>query len=157
MQFEDAARDQLTESQARRVIADIYRAHTRRLLESQSAQTFLEKWAALRKGTVAASTLAEYESTVGEFVSFLGERAKADLAFVTTTDLAGFRDTNAARLSPSSVNKKLKIIRGAFQQAWRDGLIEQNPAAKVKTLRASRDKEERRAFTLNELTPSRGG
>jgi integrase len=44
-----------------------------------------------------------------------------------------------------------KIIRVAFQQAWRDGLIEENPAAKVKTLRQPDGQRERRAFTVEEL------
>ncbi|MFN0130712.1 MAG: tyrosine-type recombinase/integrase [Verrucomicrobiales bacterium] len=41
--------------------------------------------------------------------------------------------------------------RVAFQQAWRDGLIEENPAAKVKTLRQRDGQRERRAFTVDEL------
>ena len=151
IQYEEASKTHLTESHARRVIADIYKAQSGRRLESQSAEDYLTRWASLRKGTVAATTLKEYESAATEFIASLGDRANKDLAFITTTDVAHFRDKVSARVGPSSVNKKLKIIRVAFQQAWRDGLIEENPAAKVKTLRQPDGQRERRAFTVDEL------
>jgi integrase len=151
IQFEEASKTHLTESQARRVIADINKAQSGRRLESHSAEDYLTRWASLRKGTVAATTLQEYESAANEFIASLGDRANKDLAFITTTDVAHFRDKLSVRVSPSSVNKKLKIIRVAFQQAWRDGLIEENPAAKVKTLRQPDGQRERRAFTVDEL------
>ena len=121
----------LTESQARRVISDIHKSLSGRALNSQSVRNYLDQWLAARTGTVAPATLKEYQSTVTGFLEHLKARAEVDLAFITPTDIVGFRDLSATRLSPGSVNKKLKIIRVAFQQAWRDGMIEQNPASKV--------------------------
>lgn len=150
-QFEQASNDHLTESQARKVIADIYRNHSGRRLESASVKDYLTRWSALRRGTVAATTHVVYEATVGEFVGHLGDRALKDLGTLTTAEVADYRDKISERLSSSSVNKRLKILRVALQQAWRDGLIDQNPAAKVPTIRIERQGAERRAFTIKEL------
>jgi integrase len=150
-QFEQASNDHLTESQARKVIADIYRNHSGRRLESASVKDYLTRWSALRKGTVAATTHVVYEATVGEFVGHLGDRALKDLGTLTTSEVADYRDKISERLSGSSVNKRLKILRVALQQAGRDGLIDQNPAAKVPTIRAGSQRAERRAFTIKEL------
>ena len=150
-EFEAASRMPLTESQARRVIGDIHKMLSGRALESPRVSDYFSQWIGARKGTVAPSTLKEYEATLSDFVEFLGERARADLAFVSTADVATFRDKTGAKLSPSSANKKLKIIRVALQQAWRDGFIEENPAAKVQLLKPSTDAVERRAFELEEL------
>lgn len=149
--FEEASRISLTESQARRVISDIHKSLSGRALNMQTVRNYLVQWSAARKGSVAQSTLKEYQSTVGEFLSHLKNRADVDLTFITASDIVAFRDSNAARLSTGSVNKKLKILRVAFQQAWRDGIIEQNIAAKVQTLKKSFEEVERRSFKLDEL------
>lgn len=150
-EFEEASRVPLTESQARRVISDIHKMLSGRALESRSVRAYSEQWSAARRGTVAPATFQEYQTTLGEFADFMGDRASMELTFVTTADIATFRDKCGARLSPASTNKKLKILRAVFQQAWREGMIEENPAAKVQTLKAARDGFERRAFQLDEL------
>jgi integrase len=53
------------------------------------------------------------------------------------------------KATPRTANNKLKIVRTLFQSAWRDGLLTDNPAAKVTALKAGDG--HRRAFTLSEL------
>jgi integrase len=151
-QFEEASQQPLTESQARRVISDIHRMVSGRALDSKSVRDYFAQWMAARAGTVAPTTLKEYQTTLDQFIETMGDRAGADIAFVTTADVANYRDRTAARLSVASTNKKIKIVRVVFQQAWRDGVIGENPAAKVQTLKAEKDRVERRAFRLDELT-----
>ena len=68
---------------------------------------------------------------------------------VTAGTVASWRDKAAAKSTPRTANNKLKIIRNLFQTAWRDGLIPENPAAKVQTLKTVEGN--RRPFTLGEL------
>jgi integrase len=151
-EFEEASQHPLTESQARRVISDIHKLVSGRALDSKSVRDYFAQWIAGRAGTVAATTLKEYQATLDEFMGIMGDRAGADIAFVTTADVATYRDRTAARLSVASTNKKIKIIRVVLQQAWRDGVIGENPGAKVQTLKAGKDGVERRAFRLEELS-----
>ena len=62
---------------------------------------------------------------------------------------AAWRDASAEKASPRTANNKLKIVRVLFQSAWRDGLLTENPAAKVPVLKAA--SSTRRPFTLAEL------
>ena len=87
---------------------------------------------------------------VDQFKAYLGARAKIDVAHVTAKDLLGFRDDLAKRLATGSVNLSLKILRGAFAQAKRDGLLDVNEAERVSLLKRN-DRFERRPFTLEEL------
>ena len=58
----------------------------------------------------------------------------------------------AARVSAGTANKYLKILRGAWSQAAREGLVTSNPFAAIRTMKARRTFETtRRAFTLDEM------
>ncbi|MGH8018040.1 MAG: hypothetical protein ACREIA_07080, partial [Opitutaceae bacterium] len=87
-----------------------------------------------------------------EFLAHLGERASRDISQVTRADVAGYRDRVLRRTSRATANKSLKYLRVALGAAWKDGLIERNPAAQVDVIRARHaDQNERRPFTLDEL------
>jgi len=115
IQYEEASKTHLTESQARRVIADIYKAQSGRRLESHSAEDYFSRWASLRKGTVAATTLQEYESAAAEFIASLGDRANKDLAFITTTDVAQLGQQKAQD-HPRPVSAS---VAGRTESGWR--------------------------------------
>jgi integrase len=61
------------------------------------------------------------------------------------------RDFLATKVSVNSTNNRLKILRVALQQAWRDGKMEENPGKKVQSLKKPRGGSQRRAFSLEEL------
>ncbi len=150
-EFEEAALNRRTESQARRVLSDLHHRISGKSLESPTIRKYLLGWIAARNGTVAAATQREYSAAVTEFLQFLGPGADGEISFLGTTEIATFRDQVGSRLSARTSNKKLKIIRVALQQAWRDGVIDQNPAAKVPILKSPAGGLERRAFTVAEL------
>ncbi|MEM1223946.1 MAG: site-specific integrase, partial [Verrucomicrobiota bacterium] len=57
-----------------------------------------------------------------------------------------------SRLAVMSTNHNLKIVRSAFLEAQRQGLIQRNPAASVKTLpRPASQETRRRPFTTEEV------
>lgn len=56
-------------------------------------------------------------------------------------------ETGAGKLSTRTANNRLKTIKIAFQQAWRDSLIAGDPAAKVPILKTDPAESSRRGFT----------
>ncbi len=149
LQWEDASRRRITEAQARRVLSDIHEQIHGTRLASPSLSKFVEQWLGRKRGETKAITLKTYRHAVEEFTAFLGDRAEQPIHYVTPAHVAEWRDASAAKATPRTANNKLKIVRTLFQSAWRDGLIADNPAAKVEGLKAAQGN--RRPFTLPEL------
>jgi integrase len=149
MKWEESALARATESQIRRVLSDIHVIVHGRPLASATVRDYAAQWLARKQGETSKSTLSAYKRAVEDMLEFLGERQGADLASVTPAEMAALRDRWAAVGSPKTVNNKLKAVRVLFQTAWRDGVISENPAAKVQTLRS--DASNRRAFSLAEI------
>jgi len=155
-QYEKAAKlasqKRLGEAQARRVIADIYEATSGERLLSATARDFLTRWAETRKVDTAHSTSTAYAQIVRDFLISLGSRADLDIGLLSKADIAKYRNAVLARTSVASANKALKYVRIALGAAYRDGYTQENPAAKLETLkRPVADRQQRRVFTLPEL------
>jgi integrase len=148
-EWEEAARRRLTEAQARRVLSDIHELIHGSPLASPSVADYVTQWLGRKQGEISAVTFKLYEHTAAEFRTSLGDKAAQPLHYVTSGIVAAWRDQAAARSTPRTANNKLKIVRNLFQSAWRDGLISENPAAKVQTLKTVEG--QRRPFTLDEL------
>ncbi|MES2709321.1 MAG: tyrosine-type recombinase/integrase, partial [Verrucomicrobiota bacterium] len=146
-----AARDKITATQARKIISDIHRQVTGSDLIHFTLRAYVDQWRFAKKGTISPSTFKAYETATNDLCSSLGERADADLVHITSSDIMMFRNSIAKSTSASTANLRLKIVRIVFQQAWREGLITDNPAAKVSILKNDRTGEARRGFTLDEL------
>ncbi len=149
--YEAATRARQTEGHVRRVLSELHRLTTGITLGSVTVKAYLERWLGAKQGTISESTKSSYSATIKGFNDFLSERAGVELIYLTPTEIAAFRDHVASTRAVATANKWLKILRVAFQQAWRDGLLESNPAAKVPSLKAVQNVNERRAFTLDEL------
>jgi integrase len=153
-QFEDAAgegrRRLLTEARARQVIADIYALANRDTLPSSTVRSFFSSWLKRKELEAGEKTHIRYGVTVMQFLDFLGSRADNDLTHLVSRDIAEFRDSLAAKVSPGTVNTGLKILRAALNQAKRDGLVDLNEAERV-TLLKVRGEAKRRSFTAEEL------
>ena len=152
--FEEAARNVATEVQARKVLSDIYALTSGRNLLSTTIGDFLTRWAASKQHELSTTSYASYASytrTARQFIEHLGPKAGADLSRLEKDDIASFRDSIAASRSSATANTSLKIIRIAFGQARRDGLLAINPADQIKILKTKSTGAERRAFSLPEL------
>ena len=154
-QFEDAARaaaqDKFSQTQARKTIASIYALGNTDKLPGSTVNEFLDAWLVRKELEADPNTHEKYSNVVDKFRAALGAKAKRDITSVTAADIMKFRDELAQRLSPGTVNVALKIIRSAFGQARRDGLVDVNEAERVTTLKRRADSFERRPFTLEEL------
>jgi len=149
--FERAATARTTETQARRVIQEIYERVTGRDLPSQTVAGFLDSWLETKNVELAPSSRETYKGVVSDFKKYLGERQHEELLYVRTADIVGFRDDIARRVTANSANKKVKILRTALKAAWQAELIADNPADRVPTIKVKRNTFERRAFNLEEL------
>jgi integrase len=147
--WEEVAGRRAVEAQCRRVLSDLHTHFHGRALAGARVREYVATWLAVKKPEVSKATLDAYEGASKRFLAFLGSRAEDDMLAITTADIASFRNAEAARTTPSNGNQQLKLIRVLFAAAWRDGLITESPAAKVKIQLATGHK--RRPFTLGEL------
>ena len=153
-EYEDAARDasagRLTESRARKVIADIYSMVNTEELPASTLKCFFDRWKKRKSLEVADSTYVSYKNVTDSFLELVKTKANADIKKVTVGDCSQFRDATAEKLTPSTANLHLKILRAAFADAKREGLIDENPAERVTILKIQ-DSYERHPFTLEQL------
>lgn len=148
--FEDGYRRMKTESQARRVLSDIYEEVHGEKLSSSSIESFFIRWIKAKEAEITPSSLTRYKSAVQSLLDFLGIRKEREISFLQVKDIADYRTEQVEKSSPATANMNLKIIRAALQDAVRQELIEKNPATLVQTVRKT-EKNVRRAFTLKEL------
>lgn len=142
----------LTEEQVRRVAADMFFRATGDTVKRATVKEFLEGWAKRKELEVADASAGEYRRIAEGFIEHLKGRAEKDISQVTPAQVTAWRDLTAGRVSAGTCNKYLKILRGAWNQALREGVAASNPFAAVRTLKARQSFETtRRAFTLDEV------
>lgn len=148
--WEEAAHRVRSARQMQKVIAEMYRDILGEDLPSSTVRAHFNSWLARKRGETSGTTYTFYEAKGRRFLEWLGERANAELARLTTADVLAYRAAEAERVSASTVNHEIKFLRMVFEQAKRDGLLAENPAETVKLLKRTA-KQGRRAFTLPEL------
>jgi integrase len=117
-------------------------------------KTFFAGWLERRKHEVSHSSLSRYSSVVRDFLEFLGpEKAGEDLSLLSRADIRAFRDYQASRLSATSANFSVAIVRNALKAAIREGLVTENVAGVdfIDPIKRPNDNHKRRAFTVAEL------
>lgn len=115
-----------------------------------SLRNWCDAWLAVNKGAVGTASFLAYTHRSGDLVEFLGDRADAGIETITKGEIINYRTSMMDRISPTSVNHALKIVRMIFEAARREGLITENPAADIKSLKRDA-KVKRRPFTMPEL------
>jgi integrase len=130
-----------------RLITEFYGAE----VSSVSVRECVEKWLAIKRPTVTATTMDTYEKSVTKLLAFLGPAAEEDISLVSKNTLLGFRAHVAERVSSTTVNYDLKVVHAIFKDAKNQGYLVDNPAEFVEPVRREERSVERRPFTLNEL------
>ena len=149
LKWEDAARDRITEAQARRVISDIHEIIHGAPLASPTVAEYVAQWLKRKEGETKKVTFDAYKGALKSFCESIGDKANQQLNYITPAMVSTWRDAEGARTVAKTANNKLKVLRTFFQTAWRDGIVTDNPAAKVQSLRTNATN--RRGFTLPEL------
>ena len=143
--------DQRAQRAAHCAFDDVLRKTTGTGLGSKTARGYITEWLERNRGTLAATTWDKYQRTAEQLYAALGGKADADMGALRQDDLALFRNTEAKRVSKSTANHELKIVRVFFAAAERDGVVPRNVARLVRKERDSKADRMRRAFTLPEL------
>lgn len=140
----------LTESRARKTIADIFALSNRDKLASSSIKAFLDSWLKRKELEAGENTHARYATVVDQLNKYMGSGADQDITHLNAKEITGFREHLSKRVSPGTVNISLKILRSALSQARRDGLTDINEAERV-TLLKIRKTVRRQAFSELQL------
>ena len=149
-EYEAAARRKRTALQVRRVITQLHQEITGDEVSQTSLRNFLDSWLERKAPEIAQSTLAFYRNAARKFLTFLGDAADADLTEITREHITRFRNEEAKRFAPKTVNHEVKFLRMIFRAARRDALVGDDPAEFVDTIRKGKTTV-RRPFTIPEL------
>jgi integrase len=149
--FEEAATKRRTARQAREVIATLHAELTGEEMPTLSMKKHVEGWIARKEPETSPATMSLYRGATTLFLEFLGKRADLDVAAITPTDIIRFRNKLSLKLAAGTVNLKVKTLRMVFKAAHRDGLISENPAEHVDTIKKEAGRAARRPFTVEEL------
>lgn len=144
-----ASEDKLSETRARDLIEAIYQKASGEKLSSAVTRDFLTSWAKSTEGVLSIRTHQAYAQVARDFIAHLDTKADRDLSHITTADVTRFRDAVAKRTSKANASKQLKYLRIGLGEAWRQNLLRDNPAAKVKVF--PRKESARRPFQLSEI------
>jgi integrase len=140
----------LTEHRIRKTMADIFSRANREKMPSGTVREFLAAWLQAKQLEVSESSLPEYDRAVKTLVDSLGSKADRPVDAITRKDALTYRAHLAQRVGPASVNKMLRILRGAWRQAGDSALTIDNvfpSSIELKEKSAAR----RRALTMPEL------
>ncbi|HBJ83174.1 MAG TPA: hypothetical protein DDZ88_04735 [Verrucomicrobiales bacterium] len=147
--FELAARQKQTARQVRSVIAELHKTITGQDVAALTIREHSENWLAEKKGT-APATLVFYRGSVKKFLTFLGERADADISEIEAKTILAYRNELITVVSPKTVNHDMKTVKALFKAARRDQLLVDDPTEFIETVKGRADAS-RRPFTLDEV------
>jgi integrase len=149
-EWERLSKERAKARQAHRVIADIYRAAHKEELPDATTGSFFDSWLSRRKGEIAPASYSTYANRINHFKEWLGDFANRPLAEIETRHFVTYRDELAKRLSATSCNQGVKILRVVFEDARRDKFISENPAKDCGMLKKV-DASARRPFAFSEI------
>lgn len=145
-----ARQGQANETQFRKVLGELLEKTTGETLRCPTVKDFLDGWLKGKELAKSEGTHIRYAGTVKLFLAGLGHRVNVSVANISARDMEKFRDAQLkAGKAKSSVNVDLKTLRTAFNNAWRQGLIPNNPVNAVELPDETR--HERDAFTQEQL------
>ena len=147
----DTIFDLRTRRRLHRVFHEVLRKTTGHGMGGKSVRAFSNAWLETTRGEISQATWAKYDQTARLFLDSLGGKAEQDFGAVRREDVARFRDEQGRRVSASTANGMLKIVRIVFTAAEADGVITKNEARSVKKLKDRGQRDSKRAFTLPEL------
>jgi integrase len=147
--FEQASRQKQTVRQVRNVISELHKSITGQDVASLTMREHSENWLAEKKGTSAA-TMVFYRGSVKKFLTFLGDRADADISEIDSKAILSYRNDLLTKVSPKTVNHDVKTVKAMFKAARRDHLVADDPTEFIETAKGSSD-DKRRPFTIQEI------
>ncbi len=147
--YESAYREITSVQQAQKVMDHITRDILGKSSTSPKTAEWMNSWTKGVASSTSPRTATKYSGIVAEFLEWLGDARMSDL---TRETLTRYRDQLAEKKASSTVNGTLKILRTAFHDAIRDGVLSEgsNPAD-IRPLRDRGDSVAKAPFSEVEL------
>src|SRR6266513_646573 len=149
-----AGERRLTESQCRKVIAQMYERTVGEPLHFKTAREYLTEWVESKKNETELRAWLKYDQIVTDFLAHIGVKADRLLREITPADIRSYRDALKRKgLAAPTVNHAVKILRMPFKAAHDAGYIDINPNTK-NTVRPVKDEArnfEKDVFTREQL------
>src|SRR6266550_5661712 len=149
-----AGKGRLTESQCRKVIAQMYERTVGEPLHFKTAREYLAEWVESKKSETELRAYWKYRQIIDEFLNHVGIKADRLLREITPADIRSWRDALKRKgLAAPTVNHAVKILRMPFKAAHDAGNIDINPNTK-NTVRPVKDEAtnvEKDVFTREQL------
>jgi len=148
-----AGEGRLTESQCRKVIAQMYERTVGEPLHFKTVREYLTEWVESKKNETELRAFLKYKQIINEFLAQIGKKADRLLREITPTDIRSWRDALKRKgLAVPTVNHAVKILRMPFIAAHKAGYIEINPTENaVKPLRDEAGDIEKDVFTPTQI------
>jgi integrase len=150
-----AGEKRLTESQCRKVIAQMYERTVGEPLHFKTAREYLTEWVESKKNETEPRAWLKYDQIVTDFLAHVGVKADRLLREITPADIRSYRDALKRKgLAAPTVNHAVKILRMPFKAAHDAGYIDINPNTK-NTVRPVKDEArnvEKDVFTREQLS-----
>ncbi len=122
----------LTTDKGREIMNQILNASGNSTIDTRSTKEFFKTWLASKKRNKANGTSTRYAGTCNAFLTSLGKLAEKPLSAIQPRHVGAYQATLAAKgLAASTTRFEIKILRMAFTQAKKEGLIVTDPTASV--------------------------
>ncbi len=118
-------------------------------LTTYTIRSWLDTWLT-GKTDASKATIVEYRRIVDLFMKFLGARADRALTTLQEKQVEDFKAELANRVSPSTVNKAVKVLKASFSNAVAKRQLEFSPAEHIEAIET--EAVNRRPFTASEIT-----
>jgi integrase len=151
VELEQAAQSRKTKEQIWKIVTDIQAMFTDESIKATTTLDQSEAWLYSKRTTTKKPTYQAYEKSVLKLRDFLGDRIHDPISELEKSDIAGFRDHVGGRLSATTANFDLKVVRMMLEDAYKDGYLPSNPAASVRNIKKPGEGNAKRAFTIDEL------
>jgi len=117
---------------------------------SYTVRTWFTTWIDGRSDASKA-TQVDYRRIIDLFLTHLGTRSDRALTTLEHRQVEEFKGYLKKRVSPSTVNKGVKVLKAALNDAVKKRVLEFNPAQHVEAIQIESEGEKRRPFTSDEL------
>lgn len=149
-QWEAFSKERKSKQKALKTFSDLYRIKHGEDLPNSTVRSFMVGWCGRRAGEVSKATLEAYEGASRRFLTWLGGDADSLLVELDKARMIEYRNDQAAKISPATANKHIKLLRVILEDARREGYVAENPAKDVPRLKVD-PFSSRRPLSLDEI------
>jgi integrase len=150
-EFEKAVRTQRTVRQTQAVLDRLHEELTGEKISRLSLREFAAQWLSTKAAETAPATLIHYRGCIAKLLDFLAERADSPLTEIVRADLLAYRNFLATTLTARTANGHVALVKMVFKSARRDGVLVDNPAEFIGTIRERGNASSKRPFSLAEI------